>query len=69
MDTSFGVNHKCRVAILYKNKKEAFQFIATTKDNSDYKKNIDIFDKTISSIRKINANRKIYGRAKKNHAT
>ena len=65
MDTSFGVNHKCRVAILYKNKKEAFQFIATTKDNSDYKKNIDIFDKTISSIRKINAKEKSMGEPKR----
>jgi len=65
MDTSFGANHKCRVAILYKNKKEAFQFIATTKDNSDYKKNIDIFDKTISSIRKINAKEKYMGEPKR----
>ena len=32
INTSFGDGHKCRVAILYKNKKEAFQFIATTKN-------------------------------------
>ena len=34
INTNFGDGHKCRVAILYKNNKEAFQFIATTKDAS-----------------------------------
>ena len=65
MDTSFGVAHKCRVAILYKNKKEAFQFIATTKDDDDFEKNINIFDKTISSIRKIKTEERYLGEAKR----
>ena len=36
LNTTFGDSHKCRVAILYKNNKEAFQFIATTKDEDNY---------------------------------
>lgn len=53
LDTSFGNAHKCRVAILYKNKKEAFQFLGTTKDEKDFEKNVPIFDKSISSLRKL----------------
>ena len=53
LDTSFGNAHKCRVAILYKNKKEAFQLLGTTKDGKDFQKNVPIFDKTISSLRKL----------------
>lgn len=56
LDTSFGQAHKCRVAILYKNKKEAFQIIATSKSESDFSKNINLFDKTISSLRKLKPN-------------
>ena len=58
LDTSFGSNHKCRVAILYKNKKEAFQFIGTTKDNDDFERNVKVFDKTIESLRKLKESEK-----------
>ena len=44
LDTTFGESHKCRVAILYKNKKEAFQFIATTKDEDYFTRNNRLFD-------------------------
>ena len=65
INTSFGDGHKCRVAILYKNKKEAFQFIATTKDEKNFEKNIGIFDDTIKSIRKLKASEKEYGEPKR----
>ena len=65
MDTSFGTDHKCRVAILYKNKKEAFQFLATTKNKKDFDKNINIFDEVISSIRKMKQNEKYLGEPKR----
>ena len=67
MDTTFGNAHKCRVAILYKNKKEAFQFIATTKKGSDYFKNVLTFDDTIQSLRKLKANEKALGEPKRIH--
>jgi len=53
IDTSFGKSRKCRVAILYKNKKEAFHVLATCKHKKDYAKNEYLFDKTIGSIRKL----------------
>ena len=53
IDTSFGKSRKCRVAILYKNKKEAFHILATCKNKKDYEKNQYLFDKTIGSIRKL----------------
>jgi len=65
INTSFGDGHKCRVAILYKNKKEAFQFIATTKDEENFEKNIEIFDDTIKSIRKLKVSEKEYGEPKR----
>ena len=65
MDTSFGTNHKCRVGILYKNKKEAFQFLATTKDKDDYIKNVQIFDEVISSVRKMKPKEKYLGEPKR----
>ena len=65
LDTSFGKSHKCRVAILYKNKKEAFQFIATTKSESNFEKYINDFDKTISSIRKLKTEEKKLGQPKR----
>ena len=65
INTSFGDGHKCRVAILYKNKKEAFQFIATTKDEKNFEKNVGIFDDTIKSIRKLKVSEKEYGEPKR----
>jgi predicted Zn-dependent protease len=65
LDTNFGNAHKCRVAILYKNKKEAFQFLATTKERKDFNKNIMIFDDTISSLRKLKPSEKILGEPKR----
>ncbi len=53
IDTSFGKGHKCRVGILYKNNKEAFQIIATTKDENNYNKYLGLFDETIKSLRKL----------------
>ena len=67
MDTTFGNAHKCRVAILYKNKKEAFQFIATTKKGSDFFKNVLIFDDTIQSLRKLKFDEKKLGEPKRIH--
>ena len=65
LDTSFGQSHKCRVAILYRNQKEAFQFIATAKSESDFSKFIDDFDKTISSIRKLKTDEKELGQPRR----
>tara|TARA_B100001027_G_scaffold56374_1_gene37981 strand:- start:551 stop:2017 length:1467 start_codon:yes stop_codon:yes gene_type:complete len=67
MDTTFGSAHKCRVAILYKNKKEAFQFIATTKKGSEYRKYILAFDDTIESLRKLKTSEKHLGEPKRIH--
>ena len=65
LNTTFGESHKCRVAILYKNKKEAFQFIATTKDEDDFEKNNRIFDQTFKSLRKLKDSEKELGQPKR----
>ena len=65
LNTTFGESHKCRVAILYKNKKEAFQFIATTKDEDDFEKNNRIFDQTFMSLRKLKDSEKELGQPKR----
>ena len=65
IDTSFGKSRKCRVAILYKNKKEAFHILATCKNKKNYEKNQYLFDKTIGSIRKLKEKEKKLGDSKK----
>ena len=65
LNTTFGDYHKCRVAILYKNKKEAFQFIATTKDEDDFSRNLSKFDETIMSLRKLKDSEKELGQPKR----
>jgi len=65
INTNFGNGHKCRVAILYKNNKEAFQFIATTKDEDNFEKNNKIFDDTIKTLRKLKPAEKKLGEPKR----
>lgn len=65
LDTTFGESHKCRVAILYKNKKEAFQFIATTKDGDYFTRNNRLFDETFMSLRKLKDSEKELGQPKR----
>ena len=65
LDTTFGESHKCRVAILYKNKKEAFQFIATTKDEDYFTRNNRLFDETFMSLRKLKDSEKELGQPKR----
>ena len=65
LDTNFGNAHKCRVAILYKNKKEAFQFLATTKERKDFNNKVIIFDDIISSMRKLKPSEKVLGEPKR----
>ena len=65
LNTTFGDSHKCRVAILYKNNKEAFQFIATTKDEDNFARNNRVFDETFMSLRKLKDSEKELGQPKR----
>ena len=65
INTRFGKSRKCRVAILYKNKKEAFHVLATCKNKKDFEKNEYLFDKTVGSIRKLKEEEKKLGEPKK----
>ena len=61
MNTPFGQSHDCRIFIFYINEKEAFQIVATTKDEDNFNKYESIFKKCAESIRKLKSNEKSLG--------